>query len=279
MKFHPKDPMVPTYVIQAVIAGLCFLLVALFLGILIFAQQGEDAFSQEETANQDGVQTIEKKKLNTRFIVVLDAGHGGHDPGAVSPGGVTEAEIVQQVLDKTAALLADQPKIQVEFAHPAGTSATPMDRANLAVQLGADLLVSLHLNADGNPATRGFQVFPSPPGRTYHEESLDFARHLMQYIPDTGVPVLGGNGIFYHYYNELPQGGYWKEFVDSTGPGADVPRKEESFGVVEYGGCPAVLVEMWHISNQQDMSLLYNTRGMDAMAHSLYRAICDYFQL
>lgn len=273
-----KDYLIPNYVIHALIAGVLFLLVALVLGILMFAAGEEPGQApQTETARE----TVEKQSLDERLIVVVDAGHGGSDPGAVAESsGVTEAEINQKMADKLTALLQrHQAELRVEAAHEPGQSATVMERANVALQLDADLLVSLHLNADEGAGGRGFQVYPTPPGRVHHAASLRLAQLMVERVREgTDLPIIGDNGVFYAYYHEVP-GGYWQEQVDSVWVDEASASQSPSFGVVENAGCPAVLVEQWFISSRQDMALMNTEAGCDAMAQSLYRAICDYFEL
>lgn len=224
---------------------------------------------------------VQKAKLDLRPTLVLDAGHGGNDPGAVDETGtVYENTLNQTVLDKLLVLLAaHEEALRVVQAAAPGTSASIMQRANTAVQQEAELLLSLHLNADTSPNTRGFQCFPTPPGRAHHAGSLRFGQLLVQQVADTGVPILGQSGIFYCYYVFGGSAGYAKEVVDAAWVDAENPRADESFGIVEYGGCPAVLIEMWHISSPDDMALFNTDSGCDAMARAIYLAVCDYFSL
>lgn len=270
--------LIPNHVIHAVIAGVLFLLVAVVLGMLMFADGGPLDAPKEEVPRE----MVQKQAMDERPIVVLDAGHGGSDPGAVSGfSDDIEAEITQIITDKLAALLEQHKhELIVEQAHQAGTYATTMARANTALQLHADVLISLHVNADTNAATRGFQVYPLPPGRAYHSESLRLGQLMTQHVAaQTEMEIQGENGIFYAYYHEIDGGGYWKELVDSAWTDPENPSASPSFGVIENAGCPAVLVEQWFISNPADMALMNNENGRDAMARGLYLAICEYFGL
>lgn len=273
----------PGYWKSALICGGLFYLVAVLLGLLLLGQKAQlpTAEAEADTQQQEDWPELETHRIDDRIVVVIDSGHGGYEPGAVDASGtVTEAEANQQMVDRVLALLALHPnEILAMQSHQPGTYATAMQRANTAVAQEADLMVSLHLNADESPYIRGFSCFPTPPGRLYHPESYRFAQLLCQRVQPTGVPILGENGIYYHYYIPLAGGGYSKYIVPSSQVTEDDPWPEESFGVVEYSGCPAVLVEQWHISSPADMALLYHSEGMDTMAECIYLAICDYFEL
>ncbi|MDL2294968.1 N-acetylmuramoyl-L-alanine amidase [Ruminococcaceae bacterium OttesenSCG-928-D13] len=217
--------------------------------------------------------------LDTRPILVLDAGHGGQDPGAVSAdGSVLEAAVTSELVGLVQALLAPHgDELVVVRAGEPDVYATPLERANVASALQADLLVSLHLNADTSPDTRGFQVYPTPPGRVHHAESLRFGELLVERMKETNVKILGENGVFYAYYIDTAGGAYNKVLVEA-GQITD-PWDDDSFGVVEYPGCPAALVELWYISSAEDMALFNNEAGKAVMATAVYRTVCDYFDL
>lgn len=223
----------------------------------------------------------EKYRSDNRPTLVLDAGHGGADPGAVSADGtVLEWEVNQSMVDKVCALLAAHAgELRVVQALAPGAGGTTMARANTAVREEADLMLSLHLNADTSPHTRGFQCFPTPPGRLHHAGSYYFGQLLVEQVKQTEIPILGENGIFYSYFVWQGSKGYAKEIVDSIWADPAAPRADESFGVVEFSGCPAVLIEQWHISSPEDMALFYSDEGFDQMAGCIYRAVCAYFAL
>lgn len=278
-----KKPVVkyPSIWRTALLFALVYILIATLLGVLLFGGRTEPQPTPQPQPAQQAATVLEGQPLDTRPVLVLDAGHGGHDPGAVDATGViTEAETNQLMVERVMELLeAHEHELKVAQAHQPGTYASPMARGVAAARMGAELMLSFHLNADTSPYTRGFQCFPTPPGRVHHEESMRFSAMLVEQVRPTGIPIMGENGIWYAYYLKMPEGGYGKITVDSTWEDPENPRSDESFGVVEYAGCPAVLIEQWHISNQQDMGLFYNEAGFGKMARCIYLAICEYFGL
>lgn len=231
----------------------------------------------EERVNE----TVIFEPLDMRPVLVLDAGHGGEDPGALDAGlTISEAEINQQVANRVEKLLQyHMDELNVLQSHPAGEAATTEQRAKLASQENADLLLSLHLNSDWGSNVRGFQCFSVPPGRVHYQESMRFSEIIIENMKNTDAEIMGTCGIYYAFYYQTDSGDYLKDIYDSGWFDHEQPRQDETFGVLEYAGCPAVLVEQWYISNPADMQLFYTEDGMDTMAWNLYLSVCEYFTL
>jgi N-acetylmuramoyl-L-alanine amidase len=275
-----KKPLqrLPSYWGTALLWGGLFFLAAVLLGLWIFERPSLQAVPSSAPGTDAA---LDKHSLDVRPILVLDAGHGGIDGGAVGGGGTwVEAVLNQEMVERVMALLEPHAHELIWMqAHEQGTYATPMARANTAAENDADLLVSLHLNADTTAATRGFQCFPAPPGRVHHAQSMRFAEVMARRAGEAGAHVMGEGGVFYAYYVKNAGGYYTKEILDSAGADTEKPRSDESFGVLDYAGCPAVLVELWHISSPVDMAAFNNETGKAQMARAVYLAICEYFAL
>lgn len=245
---------------------------------LFLADKGKNpaAMPMQEIVAQDTITTLDQ-----RLVLVIDAGHGGADPGALdATETIQEAIVNQQVADKLLELLRPYEKqVEVILAHTAGQEATSMERANVALQADADLFISLHLNSDWKKTLRGFQCFPVPPGRVHSTKSLEFAQILVENMRETEIPIMGTGGIYYTFYAQQPNGSFVKEIYDSGWFNHDEPRRDETFGVLESSGCPSVLVEQWYISNQEDMQLFCNQAGIEKMADRLFQSIFQYFEL
>ena len=219
--------------------------------------------------------------FNTRIVVALDAGHGGSDPGALDASGtLQEADLNRQMLDKVSALLTKQEEvIRVVTTSEPGRYVSPKERGEQAKKQGADFLLSLHLNASENTDLRGFSCFPLPPGRQGHEESLQLAQLITAEVAQAGTPpICGTNGIFYTFFFEAEQG-YDRRVMDAADVDATTHPDAPTYSVLQFAGCPALLLEQWYISNEQDMLECYSEEGMNRMAESIYRGICNYYGL
>lgn len=93
------------------------------------------------------------------FLVILDPGHGGSDPGIVSGSGVNEKDIVFAVAQAVAKLLAEGAPCKVVLTRPDDRDLGLTERTSFANQSKAGLFISLHAGGSPSPAARGFEVF------------------------------------------------------------------------------------------------------------------------
>src|SRR5438309_3513190 len=90
--------------------------------------------------------------------IVIDAGHGGHDPGAKGKG-VTEAELVLDVALRLEKLLTAVPGVEVILTRRADEFIPLQERTAIANREGADLFLSIHANASRNAQARGVETY------------------------------------------------------------------------------------------------------------------------
>lgn len=93
------------------------------------------------------------------FVVVLDPGHGGEDPGAVGPAGTYEKDVVLAIALKAKALLEQDPRIVVLMTREEDVFIALGDRVRKARGVNADVFVSVHADAFTRPDARGSSVF------------------------------------------------------------------------------------------------------------------------
>jgi len=91
-------------------------------------------------------------------LIVLDAGHGGRDPGAEGIGGVLEKDIVLEVTQMVAGRLAARLPVEVLLTRT-DDSFVPIERRVAMPGDGATLFISLHANACSDPSAQGLEVF------------------------------------------------------------------------------------------------------------------------
>ncbi len=205
--------------------------------------------------------------FDSRIAVALDAGHGGNDPGA--EGLIGETQLTETTVRYLEEYLRQDENYRVILCREYGESKDINDRWRLADRKGAELLLCIHGNSSEDPSARGFEAYPPPPGRKYHEEALSFARLLAGEISQTGIPLRGDGGVRYAYYQ-----GNEKILTDNPDPELE---SLPSFGMVDYPDCPAVLAEQCFLTNQEDVALLGTEEGCQQAALCYYRAICAYF--
>ena len=107
----------------------------------------------------------EKAKAATRPAIgrirriVVDAGHGGHDPGALGAGGTREKDIVLQIALRLARKLREELGLDVVLTRSTDVFVELQERTAIANQVGADLFVSIHANAALSRSTSGIETY------------------------------------------------------------------------------------------------------------------------
>lgn len=203
------------------------------------------------------------------YVIAIDPGHGGMDTGAQAI--VDEYKVIDLTADYLYELLAKDENF-VPIMTRTDTDPESGPRAEIANSSNASLLISIHANCDSHQSSKGFECFPTPPGRTYHEQSLHFAQLVARQMADAGHNLRGGEnktGIKYAYYF-----GNEKRIVESTD---NKIRSQKSFGVLEKTNCPRLLVEQCFISNYEDVQKWGTPEGCEKAANLYYNAIKQYF--
>jgi|LGOV01.1.fsa_nt_gb N-acetylmuramoyl-L-alanine amidase len=173
-----------------------------------------------------------------QLTVLIDPGHGGKDPGAISAGGLREADIVSAVGLKVNGIL------QI-LGHNSQLTRTgdsyPTLKARCLVEqtMQPDCFISLHCNAAFNRQARGIEVWTSP--------------------GDTAADPLARE-LFGALKGHFPGRRYRSDHSDGD------PDKEGSLYVLKHTDCPAVLVEMGFLSNAEESHWLADEDTQNRMA-------------
>ncbi len=203
------------------------------------------------------------------YTIAVDAGHGGTDPGAT--GVVVEREMTAATADALLAWLeADPNYLPVTTRENYEVTATPAERVERSNSQNPDLLLSIHGNsaAAGSTAS-GFECYPITPGRSWHRESVYFARLLAAGMANAGSSLRGVDGVRYIYYVNGE-----RSLTESN----DIRvRDEDTFTILEQSECPAVLAEQCFVTSAEDVDRFGDADGCQLAARVYYEAICAYF--
>ncbi len=209
---------------------------------------------------------------DNRIAIALDAGHGGNDPGAT--GIIAETALSEETVRCLSELFEADENYRVILCRDYGESKDLNERWQKAKYRGADLLLCIHGNSSEDPTASGFEMYPPLPDGEFHDQSLRLASLIADEISPLGIPLRGNNGVRYAYYQNDETGTEQKIL-------ADAPVEELSgchtFAMVEYPGCPALLVEQGFVTSESDMALLGTPEGCQTAAEAYYHAICSYF--
>lgn len=181
-------------------------------------------------------------------VIVLDAGHGGKDPGAQGHG-LKEKDIALQLTKMTAHFLSSKyDGVDVIMARRTDNFIELVARSKMANNLKADAFISLHINAAAATNADGFETF------TYNH---------------TGEKTVALQNDLHNALAPL-----WKGKSR-----ADRGKKQANFHVLRETNMPAVLIEFGFISNAIDANILRQHRFLTANAEALADALAKHFKL
>lgn len=214
--------------------------------------------------------------------VVIDAGHGGYDLGAVSPGGIKEKELALTIAKMVA---RDLRKAGLEVLMTRGEDVfIPLpDRSRIANDNETDFFISIHANASPSRALRGFEVY------YLSEASDDMAVALEQ---AENVPSLRTAQVaepskdLKAIYLDLKAAQDRKESIyaakiltetvrSSVVVGAERVRSAQ-FHVLKWTQAPSVLIEIGYLTNTEDELNLADPIYEKLLAKAIVRGFMDY---
>lgn len=229
--------------------------------------------------------------------VVIDPGHGGKDPGAVSKDGRSYEKTF--VLD-IAGTLADRireeyPDVKVLMTRSTDHFVTLNDRAEIANKNGADLFISVHINASAGTVANGYSVHvlgqSHKQGTDLYKMNLDMVRRENSVITldDDYNPATAGfnpNDPESYIFMTMMQNAYLEKSIEfaeiigdklSAGPfKTNRGVSQDPFYVLWKTSMPSVLVELGFISNDSDLLTLRQDDNRAKIAECLFEAFRDY---
>ena len=212
------------------------------------------------------------------FIVVLDPGHGGIDPGA-HQGGIKEADLMLVLASELALQLDGLPGVRTVLTREADTFVPLTTRLTFARQVGADLFVSLHADALDDVTVRGASVYTLSTGGGSAASQRIVERHERGDLL-SGVDLNTAEDRVATALMDLARaetGPAAKRFADAlvaamTRAGVYMntrPRREGQFVVLTAADFPSVLIEVGFLSNAEDRAVLATVGGRDRVIDAI----------
>ena len=223
----------------------------------------------------------ERWKLDT---VVIDAGHGGKDPGAVAHG-LHEKDIVLDVAKKLGKYVENRLGVNVVYTRKTDRFIPLEERGHMANEAGAKLFISIHANAARAQAAYGSSTYFLGPSKS------DAAEKVME--RENSVIKYEENTEKYEDYDEqalvrqtLTQSAYMRQseqlasFIQTQFDDR-VHRKnrgvhQAGFYVLWSASMPSVLVELGFLTNPKEARYLNSDRGQTYLASAIFRAVRSY---
>lgn len=216
-------------------------------------------------------------KGNKKYTIVIDAGHGGHDSGALG-NGYQEKAIVLAVSEKLAQNLRQD--YNVIMTRNSDYFIALSERANIGNNANADLFVSIHLNS-GNSSANGAEVFVyDKSGTEYASKVAKFENTLAgQYSDIPDYDLLQTENL--RKNNKQISTKVATDILNNLVGTLGVRRRgvfEANFAVLRRNKIPAVLVELGFVTNYSDISKISTASGQEKAAISIAEAIRKNFR-
>jgi N-acetylmuramoyl-L-alanine amidase len=221
------------------------------------------------------------------FLVMIDPGHGGYDPGTQSSAGAVEKDLALQIATRLKAALEAR-GIRAEMTRSSDVFISLAERTRIANRAGADLFVSIHLNSSPNTDTTGIEAY-------YLNNTTDRATIRLARMENGGADGYGAPGASNLNYilTDLRQNYKASEaasvarMIDAqtvadldAGLGLKVNAlgaKMGPFYVLVGAHMPAVLVECGFMSNAGEATRLASADYQDVLASAVATAVAHYF--
>ncbi|MDR1742780.1 MAG: N-acetylmuramoyl-L-alanine amidase [Dysgonamonadaceae bacterium] len=228
---------------------------------------------------------------NAKFTVVIDAGHGGKDPGALGAT-AKEKDITLKVAKKLGALIEENyDDVRVIYTRKSDVFVELNQRAQIANNAHADLFISLHCNALSKKqrSPQGVETFVL--GLHRSKDNLDVAKAenaVILYEKDYSTKYQGFNPnepesyiIFEFMTNKfLDQSVQLATWVQHSlvrnSKRVNRSVRQAGFLVLREVAMPSILIELGYISNKEDETFLKSASGQSSMANSIYKAFSAY---
>jgi N-acetylmuramoyl-L-alanine amidase len=254
------------------------------LVIEIQGQKNPETVSAVIEKKKTAAPAIKGKSLAGSGIrkIVLDPGHGGKDPGAIGIGGIAEKDIVLAVAKKLATKLREEMGVEVVLTRRDDRFIPLEDRTAIANAEGADLFVSLHMNASPNGEAKGLETYYLD--NTTDEASLRLAAREnstsrknvsdLQFILSdmTQNMKLEDSITLAHHLQHSLVDAMSTKLADVK----DLGVKKALFYVLVGARMPSVLVEMFFITNKTEGRAMSQEGYQDAVVEALYDGIVKY---
>ena len=244
-------------------------------------------FTAASAAHKAAASTTNNSSESTakKHIIVLDAGHGGKDPGCIGKGGTKEKTVVLSVAQKLRAALRDA-GFTVYMTRGDDTYLKLADRAAIAEKKKADLFLSIHANANPSRAVKGFSIYTlSEKASDEEAQKLADAENAADKIDVDGFESFSKDirvalsALQQHAVAEMSE-----EYANGCARAFNRAGIEQQAGpavrhaplAVLRSTVPGALIECGHLSNAAEEKLLKTSSHQDKLVVAIVRSIKNY---
>lgn len=230
----------------------------------------------------------ERKGLGPqKRIVVLDPGHGGPDPGAISVSGMREKEITLKVAQTVKRALEATGRYKVHMTRNEDVYVPLRKRYQIAEQVGAELFISLHADSNSDASLRGASIYTLSE-KSSDREAAALAAKENRSDAIAGIDLSNQSDAVASFLIELRQRQTMNEsalfsetLIQEVGVSTRLLRNTHrfaGFAVLKSPDVPSVLMELGYLSNRNDEKILRDPRHQEKLARSILRATDAFFE-
>lgn len=180
------------------------------------------------------------KRATTKYIIMIDAGHGGKDPGATGANGMKEKEYTLSLSKKVYKLLKREPMFEPHMTRIDDSYIAPLERVKLANNLNANAFISIHANFSNDPKVIGTETY------YYFDNSIKIAQVIHQHV----VKAMGFR---------------------------DRGVRKSKLKVLSHSKMTATLIELGYITNKKQEAAMVSNYGQSHAAKAIVDGLKQYF--
>lgn len=221
-----------------------------------------------------------------RPLIMVDAGHGGTDPGAIAVGGVFEKDIVFGFAQALVEKLEAAGRYRVRMTRDRDVFVPLADRVRLAREAKADLFVSIHADSISAAQVRGATIYTNAEKAT-DAESAKLAERENRADAAAGADAAEAPPDIADILQELTlretrgfSSGFARTLMGQLAPVIEMsakPHREARFVVLRSPDVPSVLVELGYLSSKRDLEMLQSPEWRAGVTGSMAKAIDLFF--
>jgi len=232
-------------------------------------------------ANRAGNYSLARQLGLSARRIVIDPGHGGHDPGTIGPRGLQEKDLVLDVALRLERLVRQELGTEVLLTRSTDVFIPLEERTAIANQKEADLFVSIHANAARNSSARGIETYVLSFARTPHAEAvaarenaistatLKDLQNLVKAIT-LNSKIDESRDLAHSLQESMVSGVREQHAIPDRGV------HSAPFYVLIGANMPAVLAELGFVSHPEDEKRLRTPQYRELLARSLLRGLRTY---
>ena len=226
---------------------------------------------------------------NSKFTLVIDAGHGGHDPGAI--GAMSREKDINLDISLKLGELVEKNfgDVKVVYTRTTDRYLTLQERADVVNNNHADLFICIHTNSAESSAAYGAETFTLGLAKTKANLDVAMRENSVILLEDDYKGKYKGfdpSSVDSYIMFEFMQDKYIDKSIDlastiqkqftSYARRSDRGVRQAGFWVLHRSACPSVLVEVGFISNSAEERFLTSESGQKDMATSIYNAFVNF---